>query len=242
MISKEKIKYLRSLHHKKFRDFNEQFIIEGPKIIAEVIKVAPHLLLAVFGTEENTLTLPKNTQFHLIDEHTLKKISLLNHPQKMLAICSYNKKVNAQPSFFLALDKLQDPGNLGTILRLADWYDITYILASNDTVDCYNPKVVQASMGAIFRVKVIYVDLVEKIPQLHLPIFGALLDGENVYQMQLPKEGILLIGNEGNGIREALKSLISHPITIPKLGNGESLNAAVATTILVSEFCRWKTL
>ncbi|WP_107038569.1 TrmH family RNA methyltransferase [Brumimicrobium mesophilum] len=238
MISKEQIKFIRSLHRKKFRDIGQQFIIEGPKMIAEAIKYAPDSLIQVFGTEPTQEKLPEHVVFEEIDNKTLGQISTLKHPQKQVAICNYLQKNTARPNFYIALDTIQDPGNLGTILRLASWFGVQHIIASKETVDCYNPKVVQASMGAIFNVNMEYVDLKEALENTELPIYGSLLEGENIYETEISKKGIMIMGNEGNGISEEIMKFITDPITIPQFGKGESLNVAMATAVLLSEFSR----
>jgi TrmH family RNA methyltransferase len=238
MISKEQIKYIRSLHRKKFRDINQQFIIEGPKMIAEAIRYAPESLIQIYGTETVDERLPEHVLFEEIDNKALGQISTLKHPQKQVAICSYLPNVSTRPDFYIALDTIQDPGNLGTILRLASWFGVEHIIASKETVDCYNPKVVQASMGAIFNVNIEYVELKEAFETTELPIYGSLLEGENIYEKQISKKGILVMGNEGNGISEELLSFITDPVTIPQFGKGESLNVAMATSIFLSEFSR----
>lgn len=238
MISKEQIKFIRSLQQKKFRDLSQQFIIEGPKMIEEAIKHAPDCLVQVFGTENISSTLPKHVAFHEIDSKTLEKISALKHPQKQVAICNYLPSSSASSDFCIALDTIQDPGNLGTILRLAAWFGVKKIIASKETADYYNPKVVQASMGAIFNVDIEYVDLKTAFAATELPIYGALLAGENVYAKKINKKGILVMGNEGSGISAELLPFISDPVTIPQFGKGESLNVAMATAVLLSEFSR----
>jgi len=238
MISKEQIKFIRSLHRKKFRDSGQQFIIEGPKMIAEAIQYAPESLLKVFGTEPIQGKLPEHVVFEEIDNKTLGQISTLKHPQKQVAICSYLHNETTRPDFYIALDTIQDPGNLGTILRLASWFGVQHIIASKETADCYNPKVVQASMGAIFNVNIEYIDLKDAFEATDLPIYGSLLKGENIYKKEISKNGILVMGNEGNGISDELLSFITDPIAIPQFGNGESLNVAMATAVLLSEFSR----
>lgn len=238
MISKERIKYIRSLHRKKYRDIHSQFIIEGPKMLEEALKAAPESITNIYSTEEMNTQLPEHIDFHIINDKALKQISTLRQPQSLIAICDYLPETKEDSTFFIALDTIQDPGNLGTILRLAAWYGVDYILASNETVDCYNPKVVQASMGAIFNVHIEYSDLKEKLENTDLPIYGALLEGDNIYQTQLERKGILLMGNEGNGINDDLLPLINNPLSIPKFGTGESLNVAMATAIFLSEFSR----
>ncbi len=238
MISKEQIKFIRSLHKKKFRDVSQQFIIEGPKMIAEAIQYAPESLIQIFGTEAVADKLPEHVLFEEIDNRALGQISTLKHPQKQVAICSYLPNMTTRPEFYIALDTIQDPGNLGTILRLASWFGVQHIVASKETVDCYNPKVVQASMGAIFNVNIEYVDLKEAFESTDLPIYGSLLEGENIYEKDISKRGILVMGNEGSGINNDLIPFITDPITIPKFGKGESLNVAMATSIFLSEFSR----
>nr|WP_299205289.1 RNA methyltransferase [uncultured Brumimicrobium sp.] len=238
MISKEQIKYIRSLHRKKFRDLHQQFIIEGPKMIAESIQYAPDCLQKIYGTESVQEQLPEHVEFEEIDTKALGQISTLKHPQKQVAVCTYLPQHTTRPDFYIALDTIQDPGNLGTILRLASWFGVEHIIASKETADCYNPKVVQASMGAIFNVNIEYVDLKEEFENTNLPLFGSLLEGENIYTKNIQKKGILVMGNEGNGISSDLLPLITDPITIPKFGKGESLNVAMATSVFLSEFSR----
>lgn len=238
MISKQQIKFIRSLHKKKFRDNAKQFIIEGPKMIAEAIQYAPNSLIQVFGTVPLEEKLPDHVIFEEINSKELKQISTLKHPQKQVAVCSYLPNTADRPDFYIALDTLQDPGNLGTIMRLAAWFGVTHIVASKETVDVYNPKVVQASMGAVFNVEIEYLDLKEVLSTTDLPIYGSLLEGENIYQKNIEKKGILVMGNEGKGISEELLSFITHPVSIPKFGKGESLNVAMATSIFLSEFSR----
>lgn len=238
MVSKEEIKFIRSLQRKKYRDIHQQFIVEGPKMIEEAIQSSPNSILKVLGTEPLSFPLPENVDFREINSKVLSQVSSLKHPQAQLAICKYLVQPTQRPDFFIALDTIQDPGNFGTILRLASWFGVEHIMASKDTVDLYNPKVVQASMGAIFNVHVEYVDLERELKETNLPIYGALLEGENIYEKELEKKGILLMGNEGKGIREELLPLVSFPLTIPQFGKGESLNVAMATAVFLSEFSR----
>lgn len=237
-LSKEQVKRIQALHKKKFRDEKRLFIIEGRKTIEEAILHRSDCIQTIYSTSSESFS---NSKFKttLISPTDLNKISTLKQPQGDLAICQYLQN-NTTPSsnFKIALDKIQDPGNMGTIIRLAAWFGVDEIIASPDTVDCYNPKVVQATMGAIFNVGISYCDLKSYLEASKQPVYGALLEGENVYSSQLQKDGILLMGNEGNGISNELIPLISHPITIPRFGSGESLNVAMATGILISEFHR----
>lgn len=238
MISKEKIKHIRSLQRKKHRDIHQQFVIEGAKMIKEAIDHAPESIIEIYGTSPLPFKLPNSIPFHEINSKELSQLSSLKTPQPQIALCTYLPRPTHRPNFLIALDTIQDPGNFGTILRLASWFGVNYIMASRDTVDLYNPKVIQASMGAIFTVNVVYVDLSEELKNTDLPIYGAVLEGENVYKKELKREGIILMGNEGNGIHQDILPFVSSPITIPKFGHGESLNVAMATAIILSEFTR----
>lgn len=238
MISKEKIKHIRSLQRKKHRDIHQQFVIEGAKMIKEAIDHAPESIIEIYGTSPLPFKLPNSIPFHEINSKELSQLSSLKTPQPQIALCTYLPRPTHRPNFLIALDTIQDPGNFGTILRLASWFGVNYIMASKDTVDLYNPKVIQASMGAIFTVNVVYVDLSEELKNTDLPIYGAVLEGENVYKKELKREGIILMGNEGNGIHQDILPFVSSPITIPKFGHGESLNVAMATAIILSEFIR----
>ena len=187
--------------------------------------------------------LSQNIKLYEISQPELSKISTLSTPQALLAIIKIPKSEelttkSLKGSFSLALDNIQDPGNLGTIIRTADWFGLKYIICSTDTVDVYNPKVVQASMGSLARVKVIYTDLEDFLKNTELPIFGALLDGISVYKTDFGNEGILLLGNEGNGISNDLLKLITFPVTIPRFGRAESLNVAISASIFCSELRR----
>lgn len=238
MISKSQIKFIRSLHRRKFREQHQSFIIEGTKVIKEAIHYSPLKIEMIFGTEQPNFKLPENIDFHQISNQDLQKISALKHPQRYIAVCKYIKKTAQSSQFYIALDTIQDPGNMGTILRLASWFGINDIVASKETVDVYNPKVVQASMGAIFNISINYTELKSHFKSIDLPIYGALLNGENLYVSKREKKGVLLMGNEGNGISEELLPYITHPITIPRFGHGESLNVAIAAGIILSEFSR----
>lgn len=240
MISKEKIKFIRSLHRKKFREIHRQFIIEGPKLIKEAIEHAPEHIVNIYSTKD--LELPSLINVEGISEKELSQVSALQHPQECIAICNFLQKQEKETDFYLALDTVQDPGNLGTILRLAAWFGVEKIIVSKETADIYNPKVIQATMGTIFHVSVEYTNLKDFIENSSLPVYGALMEGENIYTKEKEKlKGILLMGNEGSGIHSDLLPLITNPITIPKFGKGESLNVAMATGILLSEFIGRKT-
>lgn len=240
MISKANIKSVKALHQKKFRDESNQFVVEGEKMVRESVRWKSEYLVALYHTSEFPVDDLATKKINLVQvtAQELKQISGLQTPNKALAVF---EKWPIQPlnsSFYIALDGVQDPGNMGTILRLADWFGVPEIICSTDTVDCFNPKVVQATMGAIFRVQVRYVDLKTHLKTLQLPIYGALLEGENIYKSNVSPHGILILGNEGKGISSAIQPLINSPISIPRFGDAESLNVSTATAILLSEFFR----
>lgn len=184
-----------------------------------------------------------NIKFQEVSARELERISSLNTPQEVIALVEIPDYQGLQlqtlaGKFTLMLDGVQDPGNLGTIIRTADWFGITQIICSEDTVDVYNPKVVQATMGSLSRVAVDYADILFLLPQIKQPIFGAMLDGENIYQTNFGSEGLILLGNEGNGIRPEIQPLIDRKITIPRAGRAESLNVAIAAAIFCNEISR----
>ena len=238
MVGKNKIKLINSLSQKKQRLKHKQFIAEGKKTIGELLK--SDFELEMLLAETKMFDIP-NEKFEPIDRSLLKKISQLTTPQAALAVFKTPKprKIN-ENKLLVALDKVRDPGNLGTIIRLCDWFGASDLICSEDTVDCYNPKVVQATMGSIARVNVVYADLQEFLKS-RTPVYGTFMNGENVYKTPLSKEGVLVLGNEANGISKEIESLVSKKLAIPQFGaqkTTESLNVATATAILLSEFKR----
>lgn len=231
-LSKNKIKLIRSLQRKKTRDELGLFIVEGKKSVSEALKERPDLIEFICTSVENEILHPD--QFYLSDQE-LKATSSLTSGTKWLAVCRKPDISGNDNGIIIALDGVQDPGNMGTIMRTSDWFGINHIICSKDTVDCYNEKVVQASMGSIFRVLVEYADLDELLENYDGPIYGALMEGENVFKMKFDQKGIILLGNEGNGIRPSTIEKITHPVHIPGAGNVESLNVAVAGGILIAE-------
>ena len=242
MISKNQIKYIRQLELKKYRRREGVFVAEGPKVVGDLLR--RYQPVAVYATEEwdqgDRSLIP-------VTDDELRRISFLQHPQQVLALFRLpdtSAEVLSLPSHLsLALDGVQDPGNLGTIIRIADWFGIDTIYCSEDTADAYNPKVVQATMGSIARVNIIYTDLLRLFDSLppSYPVYGTLLDGENIYQQTLSNEGIIVMGNEGNGISEAIRQRVNRRLLIPCFREGdtaESLNVAIATAITCSEFKR----
>ena len=238
-LSKNKIKWIRSLQLKKNRDELGLFIVEGEKMVQEAIENFSQQIDFLVVTKFSSIkTDDVSFEMAIATDEELKSISTLKNPNKSLVVLKLPAKRRIETSFRIALDGIQDPGNMGTILRLADWFDVKEIICSKDTVDIYNPKVVQASMGAIFRINVLYCDLPGYLSKTKEPIFGALLEGENIYKKTVQPKGILILGNEGNGISKDVISLVNQPITIPRFGKAESLNVSVAAGILLSEFFR----
>lgn len=240
MLSKNKIKFIKSLQVKKFRDELNLFVVEGEKSAYEILENRPELISEIYYTKSFEIEgfNVQKLEAQEISEKELEQISGLKSPNKVLLVCKKWQEKLADFKFILALDDIQDPGNMGTLIRLADWYGVEAIVCSKNTVELYNPKVIQAAMGSAFRTKVFHLDLKEFLTQTKLPVFGALLNGENVYQKSLKPEGILVLGNEGNGIFPEIEKLVQHKITIPKKGKTESLNVATAGAILLSEFYR----
>ncbi len=238
MITKNQIKTIISLQQKKFRKTHNLFIAEGEKTIRELIN-SNFELEQIFCTD---LIFNDIKSKILISENDLKKISALTTPNNCLAVFKIPtpKKIMSD-GLILALDDIRDPGNLGTIIRLCDWFGISNLICSHKTADCYNPKVVQASMGSLSRVNINYIDLQDFIAKSAGPVYGTFINGANIYKSTLSKNGIIVMGNEANGISAEIEKLITHKITIPRFGalqQTESLNVATATAVILSEFCR----
>ena len=239
-ISKNQLKLITSLSQKKYRQKHLLFIAEGVKVVNELLN-SSFEIESLFCTDDFETTISKE-KITAISETELKKISTLKSPNKVLGIFKIPEEKQLQNNgLIIALDAINDPGNLGTIIRLCDWFGVSQLVCSKDTVDCYNQKVVQASMGSLTRISIHYTDLKDYLSENSLPSFIADMNGENVYRTVLPKEGILIMGNEANGVSEEIKRLIQHTISIPRFGETqetESLNVATATAILLSEFKR----
>jgi TrmH family RNA methyltransferase len=240
MVSKNQIKLITSLQQKKYRTSNKLFFAEGVKVVQELLDSNFELehLYSTQNDFEDVLPSKKS----LILEADLKKISALATANSCLAVFKIplEKKIK-ESGLIVALDSIRDPGNLGTILRLCDWFGVKEIVCSKETVDLYNPKVVQATMGSIARVNMSYIDLNSFIAATNLPVFGTFMDGVNIYKTTLPQEGIVVMGNEANGISKELEKLIKNKLSIPRFGEiqkTESLNVATATAIILSEFRR----
>ncbi len=248
MISKNQIKFIRQLEQKKYRRHERLFVAEGTKVVDDLlVRYQPHSL---FATREYLTSRPSllQTAFEVVEvtDDELQRISFQQHPQQVLALFplpeNKNPEVNKE-KLALALDGIQDPGNLGTIIRIADWFGIDTIICSEDTVDAWNPKVVQATMGSIARVNIIYTDLLALLNTLPkgFPVYATLLDGKNIYQQPLSTNGLIIMGNEGNGISDAVRQKTNRRLLIPSFHQGDtadSLNVAIATAITCSEFRR----
>ncbi|MDQ7917585.1 RNA methyltransferase [Mesonia sp. MT50] len=239
MLSKSQIKLINSLSQKKYRNKNRLFVAEGVKVIKELLNSSYelHMLFA----EVDLFFAPKD-KFTLVTPQELKKITKLSSSQSALALFEI-PETEEKPlkNLVVALDGVRDPGNLGTIIRLCDWFGVKQLLCSKDTVDCYNEKVVQATMGSLTRVNIAYADLYETLKETDLPVFATFMDGESVYKTSFPSSGILVLGNEANGISSSIATLAQQKISIPQFGQNqstESLNVATATAILLNEWRR----
>ncbi|MFI5157583.1 MAG: TrmH family RNA methyltransferase [Sphingobacteriales bacterium] len=245
MLSKSQISLLKSLQQKKFRIEHGMFLVEGHKSVTDFANSA-YQIEAIYHTtaiDPKLLNLSGKINFHEISLNDLEKISSLKSPQEIIALVKIPawpvlKATALKGKFAIALDGIQDPGNMGTIIRTADWFGIKHIICSDDTVDVYNPKVVQATMGSLSSVNIYYVDLFEFLPIIKLPLFAALLNGTNIYKTDFGTEGVIIMGNEGNGLRPEIIKLVQKAVTIPRVGNAESLNVAIATGIFCAEINR----
>lgn len=240
-ISKNQLKIITSLSQKKYRQKHNLFVAEGIKVVNELLQSSIEID-TLFAVEDFEAEVSLN-KIVRISEIDLQKISNLKSPNKVLGLFKIPKEKPLQSKgLIIALDAVNDPGNLGTIIRLCDWFGVAQLVCSKDTVDCYNQKVVQASMGSLSRITIKYLDIETYLKQTELPTFIADMDGKNVYKTVLPKEAILIMGNEANGVSDVIKKLIKNKISIPRFGEiqeTESLNVATATAVLLSEFKRF---
>jgi len=243
MLSKTYIKYIQSLHHKKFRDTEDVFIAEGSKVVMELLRSTTISCEMILGLAEwlhqNETAIRKyyTGPMEVIEQYELEKISALTTPNQLLAVFKKCKKATTiKGKICLMLDTIQDPGNLGTIIRIADWFGVQSILCSENCADMYNPKVVQSTMGSLGRVEMIYTNLAEWMKKNNkIKTYAAALNGKNISELKKGlTEGIIIIGNESKGISEEIMQLCTEKITIPKIGEAESLNAAVAAGIILS--------
>ena len=240
MISKNQIKYIKGLSLKKNRIKKQCFIVEGEKCLAELLN-SSFEIVELFALkdwiDENKVVFDK---IQAINFKELERISNLKSPNKVLAVVKIKKQeiIQQKSAIILVLDDINDPGNLGTIIRMCDWFGVKQIICSENTVDIYNPKVVQSTMGSLFRTHIIYTDLIKYLAKVTTPVYGAYMDGENVKDIESNQKAHLVMGNEANGISEKIEKHISKRVAIKNMGgNIESLNVAVATSILLHEFC-----
>jgi TrmH family RNA methyltransferase len=250
MLSRNQVKNISALHHKKFRREENLFIAEGEKVVFDLLN-SDWNVKSVYGTQDFFQALPKSIKISkevdmvLVTMDEMKKISTLITPQNVLAVAEIpneEKQIDFEKNLKLVLDDISDPGNLGTLIRIAAWFGIDEIICSENSVDCFNPKVVQSAMGALFKINITYSDLknvFEKNKTVkNLPVYGTVLDGKNLYEEDLSGDGFILIGSESSGISHDLYKFVTHKITIPSYGNKaiDSLNVAVATGIICAEF------
>ncbi len=239
MVSKNQIKLVNSLKQKKYRNQHGLFVVEGVKLVRELLN-SDFKVYRIFATDVSVFD-GQDEAVESITEAELRKMSGLTTPNTVLGVFEMAKAgKNDVEDWILAVDDVRDPGNLGTIIRLCDWFGIEHLVCSENTVDCYNPKTLQATMGSIARVQIGYTDLEDFLRKTDLPVFGAFMEGQTVYNTKMPEKGILVMGNEANGISSKVQALISVKISIPHFGKktAESLNVATATAILLSEIRR----
>jgi len=254
MLSKNRIKELQSLSQKKFRNANKLFLAEGDKIVFELIK-SDFPIIELICTEKwlsekgRGITSKKQIPIAIAEEFQLEKISLLNTPSEVIAVCAFpeeQKNIDINNKLILFIDAVRDPGNLGTLIRLADWFGVSQLIASEDTVEWTNPKVIQSSMGSFIRLQPQYINPISFFSSIigKTEIYAADLEGENIYQAELSNHGILIVSSESHGLSNYLETFVSKKINIPKfsenLSSAESLNVATAAAILLSEFRRRK--
>jgi TrmH family RNA methyltransferase len=238
-MNKNELKYIQSFAQKKHWTEESVYLIEGPKMLEEALG-ANCPLKKIYATQDwLAYNQPGQVEIEEVDELMLSRLSQLHTANQVLALVEKKpaQKVNYSNRLSLVLDGIQDPGNLGTIIRTADWFGIDHIIVSEDTASVYNPKVIQSTMGSCFRVQVKVENMEQVFIENKLPVIGTLLSGNSIYETVIPLTGFLIIGNESKGIRTPIQSYITHPVAIPKFGAAESLNAAVATGIVLS---KWK--
>jgi len=245
MLSKSTIRFIKSLQVKKYRQAEQSFLIQGAKTVNETL-ASDFEISALLGTPDylksvNITLLGKAGEIIEVSEAELTSVSSVETNNSVLAVVKMKAQRNPRPdpsNFSLVLDDIRDPGNLGTIIRTAEWYGISSIIASSETTDLYNPKVISATMGSFLRVNVSYVDLEEFLVSVSMPVYGAFLKGENIHTLKFSKKGLIVIGNESKGISPDVEKYVTHRITIPRFGNAESLNASTATAIVLDNIRR----
>jgi TrmH family RNA methyltransferase len=244
MFTKNQAKLIKSLDEKKNRVELGLFLVEGEKSVSELLdsdfEIELLLTTTTFFEKYGEKIREKSKSYEIVNQFELEKVGTFETNDSAIAIVK--QKINNEPTIssgiILALDEIKDPGNLGTIIRIADWYGIKNIVASKNTVDFYNPKVITATKGSFTRVNIFYTDLNEFLSKTELPILGAFLDGENIHETKFPSNGILIMGNESNGIKKDIEKLVTKKITIPSYGKAESLNVAIATAIILDNWVK----
>jgi len=240
MVTKNEIKLITSLRQKKYRKTHQLFVAEGVKLVEEFYN-SSFKPKTIYALDTYSGAIPSD-KIRFISENDLEKLTNLHSPSTILGVfhIPLNQEIRTK-GIQLVLDEIKDPGNLGTIIRLADWFGVTHIICSEDTVDCFNSKVVQATMGSLARVSIQYTDIEKYIEQSDLPVYTTALKGNNIYQTELPNEALVVMGNEANGVRKSILESDTIKLTIPRINqtsNIESLNVAMATGLILSEFTR----
>lgn len=244
MLTNNQIRFIKSLQQRKHREESGLFVVEGVKMVEELVS-SDWTIENVYGTEQFSESHPniaKISEYELISSKELGRISGLKSSNQVLAVAK-KREFEVAPDICssqlcLALDEVRDPGNLGTILRLADWFGIEHVFCSENSVEVYNPKVVQSTMGSLFRTQIHYVDLAQFLAMCEAPVYGAILGGDGLYEADLQQNGILVMGSESHGISDSIQAHLTHRITIPGYGKAESLNVSTATAVLLAEFRR----
>ncbi|WP_113922186.1 RNA methyltransferase [Cognataquiflexum aquatile] len=245
MLSKNTLKFIKSLQQKKFRKEEQSFFVEGSKNVTELLlsdyEVSHVLCTQQFGNEHAKLLKGINAAVFEVSQSTLESVGSFQSNDAALAVAKIKPNTPiglSSEEWAIALDDVKDPGNLGTIIRIADWYGIQKLFLSDESAEFYNPKVLHASMGSFTRVKIYYTDLHSVLKKIGLPVYGAFLNGDSIYETKFGSGGIILMGNESNGISKELEPLVSRKITIPRFGHAESLNVSVATAIICDNIKR----
>jgi TrmH family RNA methyltransferase len=245
MLSKNTVKFIKSLHQKKYRLEAGKFFVEGEKSVVEVLQssftVELILVTQEFATKHASLLSGKAFEVIFVTPNQLEQVGQYQSNDAALAVVQMKPNQAFTPvkgDLILALDEVRDPGNLGTIIRIADWYGINKLIFSTHTAEFYNPKVIQSSMGSFTRVQFYYGDLAQAFQEWKLPVYGAFLEGESIHELANPTPGVLLLGNESQGISKEVEKWVSSKITIPSFGKAESLNVAIATAIFCDNFKR----
>ena len=232
MITNSELKYIKKLGRKKYRNLYSQFVVEGEKVFQDLLN-SKIPLVRCYSTKQ--INVQKNV---IVTNNCMKRMTFLKNPSNILGIFSTPKKKRTPLNKkVLVLDDVSDPGNLGSIIRLCDWFGFENIVCSKNTVDCYNPKVIQSSMGSISRINIFYEDLSSYLSKVSIPVYGTFLNGESFNRITFPKEFVLIFGNESNGISKSVSKFLSHKITIPRVSNSnvDSLNITSATAIIMNE-------